>query len=198
MGTHNDNSVLCACNQCDLYANVVNHKICDCRQIGSCKQYYDHITESYVEQNNVELSEITCKGNSVTRGISFDNKNVKNMYGDSKYSHATVIDHYRHIQSTDVSFSRDSHRNASTKVPVNNTKPGVGFVCNTNNINTYCDIMKYDCVAYVNTLDVSAAHGGLEHHNIGHNCVWGCMMLIFCNAMGYNSPLLTTWCIAPH
>ena len=169
--THNDNSVLCASNQCALYASVVNHKGCDCRQIGSCKQYYDHITEPYVEQNNVELSEVTCKGNSVTRCISFDNNNVKNMYGDTKYSHATVIDHYRHIQSTDVSLSRDSHRNTSMKVPVNNTNLGVGFVCNTNNINTYCDITKYDCVTNVNTLHV--AHGGLEHHNIGHNCVWG-------------------------
>ena len=147
----------------------------------------------YVAQNDVELSEVTYKGNSVTKCTSFDNKNVKNTYGGTKYSHATVIDHYRHIQSTDVSLSKDSHRNASTKVPVNNTKLGVRFVCNTNNINTYYDIMKYDCLTNVDTLHASAAHRGLEHHNIGHTCVWGLYDVDFCNVIVYNSPLLIIW-----
>ena len=89
------------------------------------------------------------------------------MYGDVKYSHTTVIDHYRHIQSTGVSLIRDSHRNASTKVPVNSTKLGVGFVCNTNNTNTCQDITEYNCIGDVHTLYAIVAHGGLERYNTG-------------------------------
>ena len=52
---------------------------------------------SYVIQNYLELSEVTRKGNNVVNSTSVDSKNAENMYGDTKYSHATVIDHYRHI-----------------------------------------------------------------------------------------------------
>ena len=162
---------MCASNQCDFCDSITYCNVC--RRICICNQYHDHIVGSDVVQNNAKLSEVTCKGNSMVKSTSPDNKNVKNTYGDTKYSHVTVIDYYRHIQSTDVSLSRDSHRNASTKVPVNNTKLGVGFVCDTNNTNTCHDTMKYNCVGKVDTLHANAGHRGLEHHNSGHNCVWG-------------------------
>ena len=187
--THSDNSILCASNQFGLYDSNVIHNACDCIQKCLCNQYNDHIVGSYVAQNYVELSEVTRKGNNVVNSTSVDSKNAKNMYGDTKYSHATVIDHYRRIQSTGVSLILDRHRNASTKVPVNNTKLGVGFVCNTSNTNTCYDITEYNCVGNVHTLHATVAHRGLEHHNIGHDCEWDLYDLDFLQCDGVQLPL---------
>ena len=111
------------------------------------------------------------------------------MYGDVKYSHTAVIDHYRHIQSTGVSLIRDSHRNASTKVPVNSTKLGVGFVCNTNNTNTCQDITEYSCIGDVHTLYAIVAHRGLERYNTGYDCEWGLYDLDFLQCDDAQLPL---------
>ena len=85
-----------------------------------------------------------------------------------------VIDNYRCIQTTGFDLVQCSHRNTSTKVPVNNAHLGVRFVCNTNNTNIYCEEVKNNCVedGYDNFY-AACADGGLEHQNVGYNYVFG-------------------------
>ena len=162
---------MCGFNQSKLCDRNVIHNVGGCDQTCFCIQCNDNIVGSQVAHDK---SEGTFKVNSVDKSTSADKEYAKNTHIDFKYSQVTVIDNYRHIQTTGVNLVQCSHRNTSTKVPVNNANLGVGFVCNTNNINVGCEEMKYNCVADgYNILHAAGADGGLEHHNVGCNCVLG-------------------------
>ena len=119
--------------------------------------------------------------NIVDKSTSVAGKYVKIIHVDSKYSHVTVIDNCRRIQTTGVNLVQCSHRNTSTKVPVNIANLGVGFVYNTNNTNIYYEEMKNNCVGDgYDILHAGGADGGLEHHNM---CVLGLydVDFLYCN-----------------
>ena len=178
---------MCGFSQFKSYDRNVIHDVCGCHQASFGNKYYDYTVGSQVVHdnvNNVWLSNGTFGINRVNKSTSLAGKYAKNIYVDSKYSHVTVIDNYRRIQTADVGLVQCSHRNTSTKVPVNNTNLGVGFVCNTNNTNTCCEEVKNNCVGdgYENFY-AARADGGLEHHNVGCNYVLGLYEVdfLYCN-----------------
>ena len=115
--THINENILCGFNQFESRDKNVIHNVCGCDQTCYCNQCNDHIVGSQVIHDNVGLSEGTFRVNSVDKSTSVDNKYVKNTHVDFKFSHVTVIDSYRHIQTTGVNLVQCSHRNTSMKVP---------------------------------------------------------------------------------
>ena len=83
------------------------------------------------------MSKITLMVNSVNKSTFVDRKCAQNLHVDSKYSHVSAVNNYRHIQTNDANLVQYGHGNTSTKVPLNKANLGVGFVYNTNNTN-YC------------------------------------------------------------
>ena len=132
---HNE---LCV-DKLDLDSQCVNKSVNwghSCNLLYNCEQHEEHLLWPSKLLYNINVgSRIECVNDKVN--VVDHKKSMLNRSLQCQYSHVSVIDIYRRIQSNaDSALSMSSSGNTSTKIPCNSINTGDGFL-HTNNTNPY-------------------------------------------------------------